>query len=83
VGRISGREKEERREQDQSIYESIIKPTKCCLKNGRGGDLKEYNRRRELVQSTSYKSMEIPNENPLIQLMYTNIKRTFTRKILL
>jgi hypothetical protein len=41
------------------IYkDSIMKPTKCYLR--RGGEIREYNRGSELVQSTLYASMELP-----------------------
>jgi hypothetical protein len=50
------------------VYEdSIMKPTKYCLKRG----LRKCIRASEIVQSTMYISMEMPNWNAFVKLLYT------------
>jgi hypothetical protein len=55
--------------------DSIIKPTKHCIKSG-GGQREEweYNGGSGLVQSILYICMELPQWNFLVSLMYANSK---------
>jgi hypothetical protein len=56
-----------------------MKPTKCSFKRGEeAGELREYNRGGEPVQSTLYVcTYEIITMKPLVLLMYVNLEHKF------
>jgi hypothetical protein len=55
---------------------AALKPTKCCLKEEEW----EYNGGDKLVQGIQSACIELPQQNPLISLMYNKSKVKF-RKI--